>query len=342
VGPKGKAIFRIDGSAETFFVVKQLQRTINRIYGVKPANRHDIVCQLRDALSCDFPYDLVRTDISTFYETINRNKLLKQLDGDQLLSSSSKSFIQQALRSYGELTSDPAGIPRGVGISAYLAELYLRDLDREIRSLDGLVLYCRYVDDIIAIFARPPSADANLSYKEAILRSFASLGLQHNLEKTFEHKIDRSSKVSLDYLGYNFTTQFGVCRISLSESKIQKYLTRIDAAFDRYDAEYRVRYRKAYRDLVSRVKFLTGNMNLTNSKSGARTGIYYNNAAATDLSCLARLDKRLRDRIKLVKRPSLRTSLKRFTFSEGFDQRRFHRFDIKTLRRIVKAWKYAT
>ena len=63
-GPKGKAVFCIDAEPETFFVIKQLQRNIHRIYGVKQANRHDLVCQLRDMLGSKFPFELVRTDIS--------------------------------------------------------------------------------------------------------------------------------------------------------------------------------------------------------------------------------------------------------------------------------------
>jgi hypothetical protein len=154
-GLNGKPVFCIDAEPETFFVIKQLQRNINRIYGVKQANRHDLVCQVRDMLGGSFPLELVRTDISSFYESINRNKLLKKLDSDQLLSPASKKYIKQVLASYGAKSSTEVGVPRGVGISAYLAELYLRDVDNAIRDTAGLVLYCRFVDDIVAIFARP-------------------------------------------------------------------------------------------------------------------------------------------------------------------------------------------
>jgi hypothetical protein len=56
-GPKGKPVFCIDAEPETFFVIKQLQRNIHRIYGVKQANRHDLVCQLRDMLGSKFPFE---------------------------------------------------------------------------------------------------------------------------------------------------------------------------------------------------------------------------------------------------------------------------------------------
>lgn len=147
-GPKKKPVFCIDSEPETFFVIKQLQRNIHSIYGVKQANRHDLVCQVRDMVSTKFPLEMVRTDISKFYESIDRKRLTEKLDQDQLLSPSSKKYINQVLDSYGVLSGSSIGIPRGVGISAYLAELYLRPLDKEIRDTPGLVLYCRYVDDV--------------------------------------------------------------------------------------------------------------------------------------------------------------------------------------------------
>jgi hypothetical protein len=66
-GPKGKPVFCIDGSPETFFVIKQLQHNIRRLYHVKQSNRHDLACQLRDTVASAFPFKVVRTDVSSFY-----------------------------------------------------------------------------------------------------------------------------------------------------------------------------------------------------------------------------------------------------------------------------------
>jgi len=171
-GPKGKPVFCIDAEPETFFVIKQLQRNIHRIYGVKQANRHDLVCQLRDILCNKFPFELVRTDISSFYESIDRKHLVEKLDHDQLLSPTSKKYIKQVLDSYGKISGSPTGVPRGVGISAYLAELYLRPVDKAIQAIPGLVLYCRFVDDIVAVFARPPAGNNLGSFKDLIIAIF--------------------------------------------------------------------------------------------------------------------------------------------------------------------------
>ena len=99
--------------------------------------------------------------------------------------------------------------------------------------------------------------------------------------------------------------------------------------------------REAYREVVARVKFLTGNTRLLNSKSTAATGIYYNNPIVTDLTGFAILDTLLKKRIKAIKRPKLRKRLLRFTLVGGFNERRFHSFSSRELQYIVKAWKHA-
>lgn len=345
-GPKGKPVFCIDAEPETFFVIKQLQRNIHRIYGVKQANRHDLVCQLRDMLGSEFPFELVRTDISSFYESIDRKRLVEKLDRDQLLSPASKKYIKQVLDSYGKISSATAGVPRGVGISAYLAELYLRPVDKAIRSIPGLVLYCRFVDDIVAVFARPPAGKNLGSFKEIIISIFADNDLTHNPLKTSEFKLieinpkTNTKTYKFEYLGYRFLVSPGRVEISPSAGKLRKYRARINSSFSDYWREKSVNPKNSFRRLVGRVKFLTGNTRLSNSKSCAATGIYFNNSIATDLSSLELLDKQLKRRIKELKRTNLQKQLKKLKFTTGFEQRRYHNFSTRELQMIVRAWKH--
>lgn len=339
-GPKGKSVFCIDAEPETFFVIKQLQRNIHRTYDVKQANRHDLVCQLRDMLGSKFPFELVRTDISSFYESIDRHRLTEKLDQDQLLSAASKKYIKQVLNSYGEISGNVTGIPRGVGVSAYLAELYLRPVDKAIQNLPGLALYCRFVDDIVAMFARPPVGKNLGSFKDQIIAIFGDNGLAHNPDKTFEFKFSDAGPKKFEYLGYRFLVRPGKIEISPSAAKILKYRARMNAAFADYWREMPVSPKNAYRKLDARVKFLTGNTRLSNSKSCAVTGIYFNNSIANDLSSLNLLDKRLKKRISELKRSSLQKTLKNLKFTTGFEQRRYHNFSTQELQMIVKAWKY--
>jgi hypothetical protein len=340
-GPKGKPVFCIDGSAETFFVVKQLQRNINRIYKVKQSNRHDLACRIRDTVGTGFPFELVRTDVSDFYESIDREKLYGKLDSDQLLSSSSKRFIRQIFQSYRVLSGSLKGIPRGVGISAYLAELFMRPVDRAIGDLPGIVMYCRYVDDIIAIFARPPSGGALGSYKDLVLKILSDNDLSHNSEKTTEFNLgDKARPKKFDYLGYSFTAALRTLEIAPSDAKIEKLRQRLEATFVEYRRAAPTRQRQAFREIVARIKFLTGNTRLRNSKSSATTGIYYNSPLVTDLRKYEELDTLLKKRIREIKRPRLRSSLKQYKFKVGFEERRFHNFKSREFQTIVKAWRH--
>ena len=340
-GPKGKSVFCIDGEPETYFVIKQLQRNIHRTYNVKQANRHDLVCQLRDMLGSKFPFELVRTDIASFYESIDRQRLTEKLDSDQLLSPASKKYIKQVLNSYGNISGSATGIPRGVGISAYLAELYLRPMDKAIQAIPGLVLYCRFVDDIVAVFARPPAGKDLGSFKDLIISIFEKNGLAHNTAKTSEFKLADATTKKFEYLGYRFLIKPSKVEIKPSAAKVAKYRTRMDAAFLEYWRELPVSTKSAFRKLTARVEFLTGNTRLSNSKSCAVTGIYFNNSNVNDLSSFKLLDKRLKMRVGELKRTSLQKMLKNLKFTTGFEQRRYHNFSTQELQVIVKAWKYA-
>ena len=237
-GPKGKPVFCIDGSPETFFVIKQLQYNIRSIYDVKQANRHNLACRLRDSIASKFPFEVVRTDVSSFYESIDRKRLIEQLDGDQLLSSSSKKYIRQVLNSYGTITGAQNGIPRGVGISAYLAEFYMRPVDREIMAIPGLVLYCRFADDIAAVFARPPVGPQVGSYEAAVVTVLSKHGLTKNTQKTKELTLGGPHTQEFEYLGYRFVLGHGECAVWPSQAKLQKYETRMDAAFLEYHLQF--------------------------------------------------------------------------------------------------------
>lgn len=339
-GPQGKSVYCIDAEPETFFVIKQLQRNIHRIYGVKQANRHDLVCQLRDMLGSSFPFELVRTDISSFYESIDRKRLVEKLDRDHLLSPATMKYIKQVLDSYGTKSGTATGVPRGVGISAYLAELYLRPVDDAIRAIPGIVLYCRFVDDIVAVFARPPSGINLGSFKDRITAIFLDNALTHNAAKTHEFALADPAPKAFEYLGYRFSVTGMKFEIGPSSAKVDKYRARMNAAFEDYWEQRPLDPRRAYRELAARVKFLTGNTRLSNSKSRATTGIYYNNSIATDLSSFEKLDNELKMLVNGLKSSSLQKQLRKLKFSTGFTQRRYHNFSTRELQMIVRAWKH--
>jgi hypothetical protein len=216
----------------------------------------------------------------------------------------------------------------------------MRPVDRAIKAIRGLILYCRFVDDIAAVFARPHEGDPLGPYEDAVVKALSDHGLRHNPQKTKECDLGKPLAQEFEYLGYRFVLSNRKCDVCPSAAKIQKYETRVNAAFCEYEKQSSLNSRRAYRDLVARIRFLTGNARLVNSKSNAVTGIYYNNPIVTEPSSFAELDKLLKDKIDAIKRAKLRKRLKQYGFAQGFSERRFSNFSARELQTIVRAWKH--
>lgn len=338
-GPGEKKVYPLEDTPENFFVSKQLQRNLNRLYGIKQSNRHTIVQQLKAILSDSLPKVLVRTDIATFYETIDRSRLLQKLSSDQLLSLSSKAFIKQILKAYGEATGEEKGLPRGVGVSAYLSELFMRTIDRALSSMSCVIFYARYVDDIVIVFA-PSAADDMSDCMLNITKIISNEGLAQNEAKTGSYPLGPGLNASFDYLGYTFAISDATCHTKISAAKVARYKARLKLCFDRYASEARLNKRVAHRRLVSRVRFLTGNTQLLNSKQHAMTGIYFSNSALTDPTALVGLDAYLNYLTGTLASPRLEARLGDLSFKRGFDERTFHHFSSREMGMIVSAWKH--
>ncbi|ELY2017207.1 RNA-directed DNA polymerase [Flavobacterium psychrophilum] len=193
----GGQSYQFEENIENYFLSKKIQNNISEFYKVKQSNRHSILSELINQLEDKFPKYVVRTDIKSFYESIPQKKLLDKMDDDYLLSILTKKYITETFASYRELTlqtdiETAKGIPRGIGFSAYLSELFMRKIDNQIKALDDLVYYARYVDDIIAIFIPvSTSIDKNYlkQYKIQIEEIIVNQGLSLNTEKTNEFNL---------------------------------------------------------------------------------------------------------------------------------------------------------
>jgi len=180
-----KDVYMIERRPECYFVTKQLQYNISRTFKVKSSNRFEIVKQVKSILKDNFPKYVVRTDIKSFYESVPQERLLKIIQNNNLLSPQSLNIVKGLLYNYNILTNqitlckeNRKGIPRGVGVSAYLSELYMRTIDEKIKDLPNLTFYARYVDDIIVIFSPPSSESVKDSYLQKVMSIIENEGLQ--------------------------------------------------------------------------------------------------------------------------------------------------------------------
>jgi len=322
---------------------------VRKSFKVKQANRFAVVNQIKSLLIDDFPKVVLRTDIKSFYESIPHEKLLSRINDNPILSFLSKKLILKILSDFLDKSEseEKIGIPRGLGVSAYLAELYMRDIDKEIASLENVTYYARYVDDIIIVFS-PTTNSKTVSYLNKVKNIIEfETGLKMNEAKTIELELIRgNAKNELSFLGYKFLfDNLKFQQIKLTDNKINKYKDRIGKTLTAFNEESKADAKHARKLLIHRFNFLTGNTRLENNKENVLVGIYYTNSLLTEkLEDLIELDQYLHTQIdSKIANLTLRTRLKLFSFKKGFEKRTYVNFDSKrkkkiTLKEVLQTW----
>ena len=295
-----KAVFTLGAKSHAaFFAMKQLQHNLRNTFKVCPANRRHILANVKIFLNSKIPVYIIRTDIDSFFESIPQDKLKDLVLQESLLSPKSRSFVKGVLNEYERIKSKGAslaslpkgcGVPRGVGISSYLSEIYLRGLDRELSSRREVLYYARYVDDIFIILSGLDSYRTLGDYYKGITdscdRKFR-LKLKQPATSSKCQLIDLFSKDNVseevfDYLGYQLRVQrqskYGVtCSFWMAQGKIDRFKDRIKNAIGHFESLSKSNARQAYRDLLDSMDYLTGNISLSGVKSGVKVGLYYSN-----------------------------------------------------------------
>jgi len=223
--------------------------------------------------------------------------------------------------------TEKKGLPRGIGVSAYLAELYMRDIDKEISSLKDVTYYARYVDDIIIVFTPTTNqkVPTYLNQVKDIIESDKN-GLEVKQEKTYEIDLIKSNLANqLNFLGYQFQFRnLKFIQIKLTDSKLKTYKTRIQTSIREFKTQSKFDPKGARRMLIHRLNFLTGNTRLENNKANVLIGIYYTNSLLSEpLGDLIELDKFLADEVDAhITNPNLQRRLKLFSFKNGFEKKK--------------------
>jgi len=294
-----------------------------------------------------YPYYFIRLDISNFYESIDQNLLIEKLEKDGLLNATSLRLIRRILKNYSSLSGTAGrGLPRGIGSSAYLSELYLRDFDNLVRKGANVIYYARYVDDIIVAIA-PPKGKNTTDYDVWIEQLLPQFKLEKNITKSHSFNKTEANWV-LKYLGYKFEKDSNNVKVNISDEKHTRYENRLKACFAAYEMEHWKDTKAAHRLLVRRLKFLTGNTKLKHTKKNAYVGIFFTNPLLNNLDQLVDLDQK---KTTLAARPSISAKLKAkldgLSFETGFKNRSYYHVgrtkhfgkDIE-FEKIVSAWKY--
>lgn len=344
---KQNEVYTIKKDGLHFFLMKQLQYNIHKTFKVIQADRNNIIKQTFNLLNDGFPKVVVRTDITKFYESIPQKKLFELIENNTLLSPLSRKFLKRIFYQFEDVkdksTMGPKkGIPRGLGISAYLSELYMRKLDEEIKLIPDLIYYARYVDDIIAIFA-PKTKTTQREYILELKELVKNYGLEIN--DNLDGRKDKTKIMNLfdtpltrqhlfEFLGYKFEIKNNHnVKVELSSKKINKYIQRVDISIAQYNIDSKRNEKIARKMLLDRLKFLTGNYSLNHNKRSIKAGIFYSNQMLklnkdrSSFNSLHDLDIKLRNSLNSIMpyeklgidAENLITFLKtKFSFTEGF------------------------
>lgn len=326
VEAKGKEAYAV-GDMPSMLISKFIALEIRNQYQLRPANRDEVVEELRVLLDNPMPKILIRSDIHHFYECIDQQRLLERIEEDDYLTVTSVRYLRKFFYEYNQLTNNQEhkGIPRGLSFSPALAEIYLREFDRKVKSINGLYFYKRYVDDIVLLVnPKKISIDDCWDAIQEVAESL-SLTLHEDDEKIVKIHLPTNDgePFSFNYLGYQFKYYDGHTELLLTEEKVKRYCNTIDCVLRAYAkvANHRTKneHGKKYTDglmqFMHRIDALTGNGNLDSRRNFVKTGLFYSNRLLTDLSQLEMLDRYMSDALNDPERFSPPQNL--FNYGEG-------------------------
>ena len=185
-------------------VARHIASNVKRITGAKQDNRQFIVECLRSLLGEGIPYRAYRLDIASFYESVDVSKVLESLKSSEGFSGQSASALASFFQELDRLGIE--GVPRGLGLSATLAEYFLREFDETVSNLSEVWFFARFVDDIFIITSgKEVQAEFETELQDALPK-----GLQFNGAKqrimTFSPFVrgQIGAQHKFSYLGYEF------------------------------------------------------------------------------------------------------------------------------------------
>lgn len=272
---RGETCFSI-GCYGSNLTIRYINRFLTGRMRIEMPSRERIVRTVITSLSDATPLYLFRRDIKNFYESIEIKRIRKRLLSDRSIPKKIKGCLYQYFEYF---CPGDKGLPRGIALSAVLAELIMEEYDQRIKRTHGVYRYFRFSDDILIICYRP----------DAIENAIGNLpdGLSFNQSKKQDYILDENMTTTptpISYLGYDFICEKSKrnnkpreLEVKISDKKIKRIKTKLVLSFANFN-----RYGN-FEILLDRIRFLSGNykvkrsgVNKTKGSLFIKSGIYYN------------------------------------------------------------------
>lgn len=353
----GKTVYQHASLSEAL-LTRHISESVRRVTGVRQSDRQAIVKSLIQLTSEGLDFGILKFDIKSFYETVDTRQIVCSLRNDAAFSRQSVQVLESFFNDLDRLGIP--GLPRGISLSATLAEYALREFDGIIRNYAGVRFYNRYVDDGIALVSPKVSLTA---MREEIQKALPS-GIVFNRSKTklydfFPYNRNTAGDLehSFNFLGYKLDVMCPIrlngslvrtVDVDIAPSKVKRFKRRISLSLLAYqnDNDFSV--------LRERLKLLTSNFGYIDSNSGQQrfAGIKYNYGLIDPhtSTALDELDKFYRNVIVSTHpnnrlKPSLTRqqshNLLGLSFKSGFLNNRFFAFSSDDLKKLTRCWNYA-
>lgn len=358
---KKKTVFRLPILGDDL-VARKLCQNLKQNIGPSRKGRTSIVGNLRLLLEEGVPYRVYRLDVKSYYESFSRLEVMAKITGLSSLNPQSKELILELLRQHSGMGG--TGVPRGLSLSAVLSDLMMEEFDQRTFSDHNVYFYARYVDDIVVMTSSKEHEKKFTRHIERTLPTGLTLNTAKKTIVTAQERVNTKKKppqalvLSFDYLGYGFSVHepknhlknegahTRMVTVDIAASKVKKIKTRVARSFLAFERN------SDWLLLLDRIKFLTQNFSVYNSKAGSKklAGIYYSYPQVSDdAQSLKVLDKFLRNSILakagkissktswLLTGPNKRELLAQ-SFVRGHKSKNFVYFPAHRISEIQKCW----
>lgn len=349
----------------TTLVLRALASHVQHRTRIKMPNRDSIVRGVVQVLSDATPMAVFRRDLTSFYESIPLAPLKGALLENALLGPTATKVLEKFFEVHcGESTR---GVPRGLSLSAVLAELALQEFDREIRTHASIHRYFRFSDDLFIV-----SFDLSFDVDALITRALPD-GLRLNPRKRQTARLSNEEAarcLTVEYLGYAFnilsisgnTKAKRPISVTIADKKIKKLKSRVILTLKAFSKDHNSAL------LLDRLRFLSSNFGVPRAGMSAfrkrkriRAGIFFNyhlchNSAHDALprfqdglkgvdgflqSLLFSSNSEFSASVASHCPPAIQAKLKALSFSRGFEVPMMARFPLPHMHEIKSAWLHA-